>query len=83
MSILQVEMSRVMVPGKCSSSMAGGENINSKLQRREYLLKTSQLTQKWIQDFKKVWSSEKSKMFNIEMTMQGLPEPLRPKPQRA
>lgn len=52
MAMMQVELSRVLVPSKSSSSMAGGENINKKLQRREYLLSTSQLTAKWITDFK-------------------------------
>ena len=72
-------MTRVLVPGKSSSSVQGGENINTKLQRREYLLKTSQLTQKWIQDFKKIWASEKQKMFNIETSMEGIPEASKPK----
>ena len=65
-------MTRVLVPGKSSSSVQGGENINTKLQRREFLLKTSKLTHKWIQDFRKIWANEKSKMFNVETTVEGM-----------
>jgi len=54
-----------MVPQKASSSMKGGESINTQLQRREYLLKTSQLTAKWVSQFKQLWNdSQLSKIQN-------------------
>lgn len=58
MAMMQVELSRVLVPGLASSSTNGTETLNKKLQRREYLLKTSQLTQRWIQEFKQIWNRE-------------------------
>ena len=39
LSIMQVEMARVLVPGKPSSSLKAGETINTKIKRRDYLLK--------------------------------------------
>ena len=58
LSIMQVETSRVLVPGKTSSSMKAAEAINSKLARRDYLLKQSLITANWVQDFKKNWNQE-------------------------
>ncbi len=55
---MQVETSRVLVPGKTSSSMKAAESINLKLQRRDYLLKQSLITANWVQDFKKNWNNE-------------------------
>ena len=38
LSMLVVEVARVMVPGKSSSSLKATETINTKIQRRNYLL---------------------------------------------
>ena len=40
MAVMQVEMSRVLVPQKSSAILGAGETLNMKLQKREYLLKT-------------------------------------------
>ena len=66
MATMQVELSRVLVPGKSSSSVSAVESINCKLQKREYLLQTCLITAKWIRDFKQIWNTEQLKMFNIE-----------------
>ena len=58
LSILQVELARVLVPGNASSSMQAGETINTKIQKRDYLLKQSKLAAQWIIDFKKIWNEE-------------------------
>ena len=55
---MQVEITRTMVPSKGSSSLKAGETINTKIQRRDYLLKQSQLTANWVQDFKSIWNQD-------------------------
>ena len=51
-----MELARVLVPGNASSSMQAGETINTKIQKRDYLLKQSKLAAQWIIDFKKDWN---------------------------
>ena len=58
LSILQVELARVLVPGNASSSMKAGETINTKIQKRDYLFKQSRLAAQWIIDFKKIWNEQ-------------------------
>ena len=48
----------MLVPGNASSSMQAGETINTKIQKRDYLLKQSKLAAQWIIDFKKIWNEE-------------------------
>ena len=50
MGILQCELAKQAVPSKASSSFKGGENINSKIQRRDFLSKQAQIMSQWITD---------------------------------
>lgn len=48
LSILISELAKTNVPAKASSSFKGGENINTKIQRRDFLSKQAQITSHWI-----------------------------------
>ena len=61
-------MARVLVPGKPSSSLKAGETINTKIKRRDYLLKQSQLTAEWVQDFRQVWNQEQMNIISTQMS---------------
>jgi hypothetical protein len=50
LSILQSEMARSLVPVMASSSLKGGENINTKMIRRDYIAKQAKITTDWILD---------------------------------
>lgn len=50
MSILVTELARANVPSKPSSSFKGGETINTKIQRNDFLSKQAQIVNSWISD---------------------------------
>ena len=50
LSILITELAKTNVPAKASSSFKGGENINTKIQRRDFLSKQAQITSHWINE---------------------------------
>ena len=50
-SIIQVEIARSIIPQKSANNFQSVESKNSKLTRRDYLLKQAQLTASWIEDF--------------------------------
>lgn len=49
-SILMAEMAKAVVPIKASSSMKGGENINTKLLRRDFVCRQAEILSRWIND---------------------------------
>ena len=58
LSIMVVELARVMVPAKSSSSLKNTETINTKIQRRNYLFKQAQVACKWVTEFQNEWNEE-------------------------
>eukprot|EP00347_Sterkiella_histriomuscorum_P007153 403350064 len=52
LSILQVETARTLIPQKNQGNgFEKTENLNSKISKREYLLKLTQLTAQWVDEF--------------------------------
>ena len=49
-SIVMTELAKAFVPSKASSSFKNGENINTKIQRRDFLSKQAQIVNSWISD---------------------------------
>jgi len=47
-SILISEIAKAAIPNKASSSFKASENINTKLQRRDFLSRQAQITSQWI-----------------------------------
>lgn len=50
MSILLAEMAKTVVPSKASSSFKSGENINTKLMRRDFMRRQAEIVKQWIID---------------------------------
>ena len=48
LGILISEIAKANIPDKASSSFKVGENLNTKLQRREFLSRQALITSKWI-----------------------------------
>jgi hypothetical protein len=53
-SILLAELAKTIVPNVASSSFKGGENINTKLLRRDFMRKQAEIVKDWINDTKLV-----------------------------
>ena len=47
---MQAEIAKVQIPSKASSSFKAKEEINTKLQRRDFLSKQAQLLSAWISE---------------------------------
>lgn len=57
LALLQVEIARVLLPNKTSSSFhQAQESVNMKINRREFLLKQTLTLSKWVCDFRKMWN---------------------------
>lgn len=50
MSILVAELAKASIPSKASSSFKGGEQLNTKIQRRDFLSKQAAIINQWITD---------------------------------
>lgn len=50
LGILQCEIAKAAVPSQSSSSFKGGENLNTQIQRRDFLSKQAQIMSQWISD---------------------------------
>lgn len=53
-SVLTSEIAKANVPSKASSSFKSGENINTTLQKKDFLSRQAQIVNQWITDTKLV-----------------------------
>lgn len=51
MSVMILEVTKVLLPGNASSSIKAGENINTKIYRRNQLMRQAEASCKWVSDF--------------------------------